>query len=284
MDKPTIIRCVGSVLMAGALVLIPLGLEKGGHITPHQGDIIAIVGFVALVFGGLLWLFSFRVKRAENVRLVQNIPSLLTEIDMRRGEMIQSELDKKMGRSDTQFVFDMLRDAWLILVGEELPELPARKGDEDIAEIVGILLSLAYETKKGIKKMQKSVKELGEIEAGLLIARKANEYLGIDDKLIKHNRRNKRLIKKLRSAREHLPSEIAVETTKAIDNYLNFSRAYRALDVVIIPLTQMVKEVDLLKDLPITAQIIDRFQQYREQYLEQMNINLAKVNEALKQS
>ncbi len=269
--------------MVTGLAAIPFGLEKSGWITPYQAKIIIIVGAVALVCGILLWVFSFRIKRAENIRLVKNLPSLLTAIDARRGEVIQSELDKRIGKGNTQFVFSMLKDTWLILVGDEMPELPERKGDEDFAEIVGIILSLARNTKKGIKKMQKSIAKLGDKEAGLLIARKANEHLGIDDKLARHDRRNKKLIKKLKLARENLPSDAAVEATKAIDNYLDFSRAYRALDIVIITLTHMINKIDLLKDIPVITQIVDKFQRYREQYSEEMNINLAKVNEALKQ-
>lgn len=246
--------------------------------------VLLTIGLFIILFGIILFILCRRdVKRAENERLIKSIPSLLTATDVRRGELIQSELDKRMGSGNTQFVFDMLKDTWVILVGDELPELPAQTGNEDIVETLGILLNYASEAGKGIGKMQKRVAKLGEIETGLLVARKANEYLGIDDKLTRYDRSNKKLIKKLKSAREHLPSGVAVETTKAIDNYLNFSRAYRAVDVAIVPLAQMMKKIDLLKDIPITAQIIDRFQRYREQYSEQMNINLAKVNEALKQ-
>lgn len=244
--------------------------------TPPQHLFWVLLGVAT---GVALFLTARDYRRQQ--KQIENTPRLLTAIDIRRGEIIQEELNKRKHSGDTQFVFNMVKDAWLILAGAKMPELPTKTGDEDATEILGILIKYASETKNGIKEMQKGAKKLGEIETGLMFARKVNKHLGIDDKLAKDSR-NKKLMKNLKSAREHLPSAVAVETTKAMDSYLDFSRAYRAVDVVIIPLTEMVEENALLKGIPLMAQVIDKFQQYREKYLSQMNINLAKVNEALR--
>lgn len=248
----------------------------GMNYTPPQHLFWVLLGVAT---GVALFLTARDYRRQQ--KQIENTPRLLTAIDIRRGEIIQEELNKRKHSGDTQFVFNMVKDAWLILAGAKMPELPTKTGDEDATEILGILIKYASETKNGIKEMQKGAKKLGEIETGLMFARKVNKHLGIDDKLAKDSR-NKKLMKNLKSAREHLPSAVAVETTKAMDSYLDFSRAYRAVDVVIIPLTEMVEENALLKGIPLMAQVIDKFQQYREKYLSQMNINLAKVNEALR--
>lgn len=182
-----------------------------------------------------------------------------------------------MHSSDTQFVFNMLKDAWCILLGTEPPTLPTRTGNEDIGSIIDILVKYTTDAETGIKKMQERTKELGDLETGLLIARVVNKYLGIDDELAKDP-----MNERLKLARELLPSPVAVETTKSINNYLDYSRAYRAIDASTIPLTKMIEANDFLENIPIMKQVIDKFQQYKEKYLKEMNINQAKVNEALK--
>lgn len=280
MAKSTILRVIGGILVGFAAAAIPLGLELSGRITPFQADLIVIGGIIALVIGSILWLVSNRFKRVENNALVQNIPTLLADIDIRRGELIQSELDERMSSDDTDFVFNILRDIWVILVGNNFPELPTRIGSEDIVGILGPIIEYSYEAKNGIGRMQEQTAKRGEKETGLLVARSVNKHLSIDDK-VENDRSYKRFKRKLKMAREHLPSAVASNATVAIDNYLDFSKSYRAFDVLVVPLAKMLGENDLLRGIPVVAQIIDIFQRYREQYVKLMNDNLAKVNEAL---
>jgi len=209
--------------------------------------------------------------------LVRHIPTLIADIDRRRGELIQIELNKRLNSGDTQFVFNILSDAWCILLGTEPPNLPPRTGEEDIGAIVSTLMRYTKNGRAGINKLTQRTKQIGELKTGLLMARVANKYLGIDDELAKDP-----LNEQLKSARELLPSSVAVEATKAIDNYLDYSRAYRGVDAVVIPLTKMVEDNQLLQAIPIIKQVVDAFKQYKEIYFAQMNANLAKVNEALR--
>lgn len=213
----------------------------------------------------------------RNYELVKAIPTLITGIDKRRAGLMQIELDKRMASGDTQFVFNILNDAWCTYLGAEPPTLPTRIGDEDIGTIISIMLKWARNYKDGIEELKKRIEKLGDLETGLILARAVNKHLGIDDELAKES-----MNETLKSARGLLPSSVAVETTKAIDNYLAYSRAYRATDIVLIPLTKMIEENDILKSIPQMKQIINIFQRFKEAYLDQMNINLAKVNEALK--
>jgi hypothetical protein len=216
-------------------------------------------------------------RNYELNELVKGIPTLITDIDKRRAELIQIKLDKRMASGDTQFVFNILNDAWRTFLGIEPPTLPTGIGDEDIGTIVRAMLEWAANCKDGFEELKKRTEKLGDLETGLVLARAVNKHLGIDDELAKESMNGK-----LESARELLPSSVAVETTKAIDNYLDYSRAYRATDIVLIPLAKIMEENDILKSIPQMKQVINIFQRFKEKYLEQMNINLAKVNEALK--
>jgi len=294
MDMRQLLKLPQTLVGIAVLILTQFlgwGLPMVIPSTTYNGILIIIIG-VAISIPLFIWAYkSYRHQRSiqhslsfeqeeqakENYQLIRSIPTLITDIDKRRAELIQAELDKKMHSSDTQFVFNMLKDAWCILLGTEPPTLPTRTGNEDIGSIIDILVKYTTDAETGIKKMQERTKELGDLETGLLIARVVNKYLGIDDELAK-NPMNERL----KLARELLPSPVAVETTKSINNYLDYSRAYRAIDASTIPLAKMIEANDFLENIPIMKQVIDKFQQYKEKYLKEMNINQAKVNEALK--
>lgn len=271
MAKSTTFRAIGGILMGSGAIAIPFGLELGERITPFQADLIAIGGVSALAVGIALWLIGNHFKRIENDALVQNIPALLADMDIRREEIIQNELDKRMGSADINFAFNILRDVYATLVGNNFPELPTS---------LESLIEYSYEAKDAIKKMQEQMAKKGEKETGLLVARSVNRYLSIDDE-VENDRIYKKLKNKLKTAREHLPSAVASNATTAIDNYLDVSKSYKAPVIVIVPLAKMLEENDLLRSEPLVAQIIDIFQSYREQYVKLMNDNLAKVNEAL---
>lgn len=231
---------------------------------------------------GVFHLVGDRFEYIENDPFVQNIPTILADMDSRREEIIQRELDRRMGSGDTNFVLDILRDVYAVLVGENLPELPAQAGneDEDIAERFRILMEFIPKAQEGVKKVQEEAIKRGDEETGLSIARVVNRYLSIDDE-VENDNSYKELKRRLQTAREHLPGGIAFNTTKAIDNYLDASKAYKAPVVMTTPLVKMLGENDLLKDEPFVKQITDIFQRYREQYVKIMNEKLAKVNEAL---
>lgn len=213
----------------------------------------------------------------DTLQVVKSIPTLITDIDKRRAQLIQAELDKRRASGDMQFVFSMLSDAWCITLGTEPPTLPTEIGNGDLGTIINTMVKYASGYKDGYEQLKARAEELGDLETGLLLARVVNKHLGIDDELAKES-----MNETLKSARGLLPGSIAVETTKAIDNYLDYSRAYRATDCVIIPLSEVIEENDILRSIPQMKQLINIFQRFKEQYLEKMNINQAKVNEALK--
>jgi hypothetical protein len=231
---------------------------------------------------GRFRLVGDRLEYIEDDPLVQSIPTLLADMDSRREEIIQRELDRRISSGDTNFVLDIIRDVYAVLVGDNLPELPAGVGneDEDAVERFKLLMEFIPKAKNGVKKVQEQTIKRGEEETGLLIARSVNRYISIEDEL-ENDSSYKKLKKKLKTAREHLPGAIASNATKAIDNYLDASKAYKATVIIIIPLVKMLEENDLLKGEPFVKQIIDIFQRYREQYVKLMNEKLAKVNEAL---
>ena len=271
MAKSTTFRAIGGALMGSGAIAIPFGLELGERITPFQSDLIAIGGVSALAVGIALWLIGNHFKRIENDALVQNIPALLADMDIRREEIIQNELDERMDSADINFAFNILWDVYATLVGSNLPELPTS---------LESLIEYGYEAKDAVKKMQEQMAKNGENETGLLVARSVNRHLSLDDK-VENDKIYKKLKRKLKTACENLPSAVASNATKAIDNYLDVSKSYKAPVIVIVPLAEMLEENNLLRGEPLVAQIIDIFQSYREQYVKLMNDNLAKVNEAL---
>lgn len=77
--------------------------------TPYNGILIIIIG-VAISIPLFIWAYkSYRHQRSiqhslsfeqeeqakENYQLIRSIPTLITDIDKRRAELIQAELDKK---------------------------------------------------------------------------------------------------------------------------------------------------------------------------------------------
>ena len=282
MAQSTVLRVIGSVLAAIAAAAIPLGLQLGGRITPFQADMLVIGGIVSLVVAGVLWRVSRRLRHTEKAILALSIPTLLADMDMRREHIIRNELNKRMGSSDVDFVLDIIRHFYAVLVGERLPELPPRGGDtdDDVLESLQSLFEFVPTAVEGIRKMQEPMARRGEKETGLVVARSVNEYLSIDDK-VENDRSYKRLKRNLKRAREQLRGTIACNATSAIDNYLDSSRAYKAPIIVILPLIRMLRENELLGDEPFAKQIIDIFQSYPEQYTKILNNSLAKVNGAL---
>jgi len=271
MAKSTTFRAIGGALMGSGAIATPFGLELGERITHFQSDLIAIGGISALAIGIALLLTGNHFKRIENDVLVQNIPALLADMDIRREEIIQNELDERINSADINFAFNILRDFYATLVGNNSPELPTS---------LESLIEYSYEAKDAIKKMQEQMAKKSENETGLLVARSVNRHLSIDDK-VENDKIYKKLKRKLKTAREHLPSSVASNVTIAIDNYLDVSKSYKAPVTVIVALAEMLEENTLLRGEPLVAQIIDIFQSYREQCLKLMNDNLAKVNEAL---
>lgn len=280
MAKSTILRIITGVLVAFAVAAIPLGLEISGRITPAQADALVISGIVALVVGGILWWVSKRFERIENYALSQNIPTLLADMDIRREEIIQRELDRRIRSGNLNFVFDILWDMYAVLVGDDFPKLPTDMGDKDIIDKLPFLMEYIPQAANAIKKLQDPMAKQGEVGTGLLMARSVNRYFPIENR-IESDRRYKKLKKKLKTAREYLPSSLAPKATIAIDDYLDASRAYKTSAVVIVPLGKMLEDNDLLRGIPSIARIIDRFQLFREQCVKIMNDKLAKVNEAL---
>jgi len=281
LKSPAVIGGIGALV-----VTIVMFFAQGGFQNMNPWYIVGLVVGIGLIVYGLIKaeLKEKPLEQEEQVgktyelnELVKGIPTLITDIDKRHAELIQIELDKRIAIGDTQFVFNILNDAWCTYLGTEPPTLPTKTGDEDIGTLISTMFKWASNYKDGIEKLKIRIEKLGDLETGLILARAVNKHLGIDDELAKESMNGK-----LKSARELLPSSVAVETTKAIDNYLNYSRAYRATDIVIIPLTKMMEENDILKSIPQMKQVINIFQRFKEKYLEQMNINLAKVNEALK--
>jgi len=257
--------------MGSGAIAIPFGLELGERITPFQSDLIAIGGISALAVGIALLLTGNHFKHIENEVLVQNIPALLADMDIRREKIIQNELDERINNADINFAFNILRDVYATLAGNNFPESPTS---------LESLIKYSHEAEDAIKKMQEQMAKKGESETGLLVARGVNRHLSIDD-AVENDKIYKKLTKKLKTARENLPSAVASNATKAIDNYLNISKSYKAPVTVIVALVEMLEENTLLRDEPLVAQIIDIFQSYREQCVKLMNNNLAKVNEAL---
>jgi len=271
MAKSTTFRAIGGALMGSGAIAIPFGLELGERITPFQSDLIAIGGISALAVGIALLLTGNHFKHIENEVLVQNIPALLADMDIRREKIIQNELDERINNADINFAFNILRDVYATLAGNNFPESPTS---------LESLIKYSHEAEDAIKKMQEQMAKKGESETGLLVARGVNRHLSIDD-AVENDKIYKKLTKKLKTARENLPSAVASNATKAIDNYLNISKSYKAPVTVIVALVEMLEENTLLRDEPLVAQIIDIFQSYREQCVKLMNNNLAKVNEAL---
>lgn len=280
MAKSTILKLVVGVLVAFAVTAVPLGLEIGGQITATQANALVISGIVALVVSGILWWVSRRFERIENYALSQNIPTLLADMDMRRKEIIQRELDRRIGNGDFNFVFDILWNMYAVLVGDDFPKLPTEMGDKDIIDKLPLLMEYIPQAADAIKKLQDPMAKQGEVGTGLLMARSVNRYFPIENR-IENDRRYKKLRKKLKTAREYLPSTLAPKATIAIDDYLDASKAYKTSAVVIVPLSKMLEDNELLRGVPSIAQIVDRFQSFHEQCVKIMNDNLAKVNEAL---
>jgi len=257
--------------MGSGAIAIPFGLELGERITPFQSDLIAIGGISALAVGIALLLTGNHFKHIENDVLVQNIPALLADMDIRREKIIQNELDERINSADINFAFNILRDVYATLAGNNFPESPTS---------LESLIKYSHEAEDAIKKMQEQMAKKGESETGLLVARNVNKHLSIDD-AVENDKIYRKLKKKLKTAREHLPSAVASNATKTIDNYLDVSKSYKAPVTVIVALAEMLEENTLLRGEPLVAQIIDIFQSYREQCVELMNDDLAKVHVAL---
>ncbi len=280
MAKSTILKLTVGVLVAFGVTAIPLGLEIGGQITSAQASALVISGGVALVGAGILWWRSKRFERIENYALAQNIPTLLADMDIRREEIIQRELDRRIGSGDVNFVFNILWDMYAVLVGDDFPKLPTEMDEKSIIEKLPFLMAYIPQAADAIKKLQDPMAREGEVGTGLLMARSVNRYFPIENR-IENDRRYKKLKRKLKTAREYLPSTLAPKATIAIDDYLDASKAYKTSAVVIAPLSKMLEDNDLLRGIPSIKQIIDRFQAFREQCVRIMNDKLAKVNEAL---
>jgi len=263
-----------------AVIAIPFGLELGGRITQHQADLIVIGGILALVVGGLLWWRSRHFERIENYALSRNIPTILAGMDIRREQIIKTELDRRLNRGDATFIFEILWDMYAVLVGNDFPKLPSEANGKNIIEKLPLLMDYIPQASDAIKKLQGPMTKEGEIGTGLLMARSVNRYFPIERR-IDNDRRYKRLKKKLRTAREYLPSAIASKATSAIDDYLDASKAYKTSAVIIVPLGRMLEDNELLRGVPSIKKIIDSFQAFREGYVKIMNDKLAQVNEAL---
>ena len=266
--------------MGIAVIAIPFGLELGGRITRHQADLIVIGGIIALVVGGILWWRSKYFERMENYALSQNIPTILADMDIRREQIVQREVDRRINKGDINFVFDILWNLYAVLVGNDFPKLPSEMEDKDIIEKLPFLMAYIPQAADAIKKLQDPMAKHGEIGTGLLMARSVNRYFPIENR-IENDRRYKKLKRKLKIAREYLPSAIAPKATTTIDEYLDASRAYKTSTAVIMPLGSILEESELFKGVPSVAKIIDRFQAFREESAKIMNDKLAKVNEAL---
>lgn len=280
MAKSTILKLAVGGLVAFALASIPLGLEESGRITPAQADALVIFGIIALVGAGVLWWVSKRFERIENYALSRNIPTILADMDIRREQIIKRELDRRINRGDVTFVFEILWDMYAVLVGNDFPKLPSEADEKNIIEKLPLLMEYIPQASDAIKKLQDPMTKEGEIGTGLLMARSVNRYFFIERR-IDNDRRYKRLKKKLKTAREYLPSAVASKATNAIDDYLDASKAYKTSAVVIVPLGKMLEDNELLRGMPIITKVIDRFQAFREGYVKIMNDKLAKVNEAL---
>ena len=263
-----------------AVIAIPFGLELGGRITQHQADLIVIGGILALVVGGLLWWRSRHFERIENYALSRNIPTILAGMDIRREQIIKTELDRRLNRGDATFIFEILWDMYAVLVGNDFPKLPSEANGKNIIEKLPLLMDYIPQASDAIKKLQGPMTKEGEIGTGLLMARSVNRYFPIERR-IDNDRRYKRLKKKLRTAREYLPSAIASKATSAIDDYLDASKAYKTSAVIIVPLGRMLEDNELLRGVPSIKKIIDSFQAFREGYVKIMNDKLVQVNEAL---
>ena len=262
------------------LTAIPLGLEIGGQITSAQANILVVSGIIALPAAGVAWWLSRRFERIENYALSQNIPTILADMDIRRTQIIQRELDRRINRGNVTFVFEILWDMYAVLIGNDFPKLPSEADDKNIIEKLPLLMEYIPQATDAIKKLQDPMTKEGEIGTGLLMARSVNRYFTIERR-IDNDRRYKRLKKKLKTAREYLPSAVASKATIAIDEYLDASKAYKTSAVVIVPLGKMLEDNELLRGVPIIKKIIDRFQAFRDGYVKIMNDKLAKVNEAL---
>jgi hypothetical protein len=280
MAKSSILKLLVGVLVAFALAAIPLGLEMSGRITPAQADALVISGIVALAGAGILWWVSKRFERVENYALSQNIPTILADMDNCREQIIQRELDRRIGSGNVTFVFNILWDMYAVLVGNDFPKLPTEMDGKDILDKLPFLMEYIPKATDAIKKLQDPMTKHGEIGTGLLMARSVNRYFPIERR-IDNNRKYKKLKKRLKTAREYLPSAIAPKATAAIDDYLDASKAYKTSAVVIVPLGKMLEDNELLSGIPSIKQIIDRFQAFREECVKIMNDKLAKVNEAL---
>ena len=280
MAKSTILRIFMGGLVAFAVAAIPLGLEMSGRITPTQADALVISGIVALVGAGILWWVSKRFERIENYALSKNIPTILADMDNRREQIIKGELDRRINRGDVTFVFEILWDMYAVLVGNDFPKLPSEADKKNIIEKLPFLLEYIPQASDAIKKLQDPVAKEGEIGTGLLMARSVNRYFPIERR-IDNDRRYKGFKKKLKTAREYLPSAVASKATGAIDDYLDASRAYKTSAVIIVPLGKMLEDNEMLRGIPSVTKIIDKFQAFREGYVKIMNDKLAKVNEAL---
>jgi len=278
--KSSILKLSVGVLVTFGVTAIPLGLEIGGQITPTQASALVLSGIVALPVAGILWWLTKRFERIENYALSHNIPSLLADMDGRREQIVQRELDRRISSGNVNFVFNILWDMYAVLVGNGFPKLPSEMENKDIIEKLPFLMEYIPQAADAIKKLQDPMAKHGEIGTGLLMARSVNRYFPIENR-IENDRRYKKLKKKLKTAREYLPSAIAPQATTAIDEYLDASRAYKTSAAVIVPLGRMLEEHELFRGVPTVAQIIDRFQAFRDGYSKIMNDKLAKVNEAL---
>jgi len=280
MGKSTILKHGGRTLVGIAVIAIPFGLELGGRITQHQADLIVIGGAIALVTGGILWYRSRHFEHIENYALSKNIPTVLAEMDNRREQIIKRELNRRLNAGDAVFVFDILWDMYAVLVGNDFPKLPSEADKKNIIEKLPLLMEYIPQASDAIKKLQDPMAKEGEIGTGLLMARSVNRYFPIERR-IDNDRRYKGFKKKLKTAREYLPSAVASKATSAIDDYLDASRAYKTSAVIIVPLGRMLEDNEMLRGIPSVTKIIDKFQAFREGYVKIMNDKLAKVNEAL---
>lgn len=248
--------------------------------TPYNGILIIIIG-VGVSIPLFVWAYKLYKRQGQaQGPYTTSIPTVLTDMDIRREQIINRELDRRIGSGNVSFVFNILWDMYAVLVGNDFPKLPTEMDGKDILDKLPFLMEYIPQATDAIKKLQDPMIKHGEMGTGLLMARSINRYFPIE-RQIDNDSSYKKLKKKLRTARENLPSAIAPKATAVIDDYLDASKAYKTSAVVIVPLGKMLEDNELLRGVPSVAQIIDRFQAFREQCVRIMNDKLAKVNEAL---
>lgn len=256
---------VCAVTATASTFLISTFLPSANLVTEDQARVLTYIGFAVIVVGILisvsLWKMGSKYKIIEDKQLVASIPIVLSDMHDKRGQIAESYISSAVTSNGLQPLDDMNRELYQCLGGVQIPN-KIESSKDALTLLVNIVDFITKRPKE----------QLSDYELARLVANSADTHLPIQT-LLEKDKTYRKMSKALEGARYKLPKASAEDTTKAIDYYRLYSRAYWAVDTIILYLVEMLKDTD--------TTIKTAYNIYKDKFQEQMNINMAKVCETI---